>query len=271
MFRSDDLMVTLAIQGDLERWAEAAKVAILQGVADAAAEEGRDGLEKLRADVRSAGLGDGVANAWRMEVQPRKRLAYSPAVFFRSAAPHIIDAFTKGQPIRGKPLLAVPIPGSPADTIRLRRGQERTAEIEKRYGPLRAINLKGGGVMLVARGRANADGSGVRQLMRRRATGTKDYFTPLNQKNQVDIPMFWLIPNVRLGKRLNWPEIARQIQSDYAQRVETNLRKRLANTGSSLLNASYGDAQRAQSDAWLLEQSEQIAARRLQPAKELDW
>ncbi len=271
MSRPDDLLIVLALQGDLERWAEAAKVAILQGVRDAATEEGREGLQKLRADVRAAGLGDGLANAWRMEVRPRQRLAYSPAVFFRSAAPHIIDAFTKGQPIKGKPLLAVPIPGSPADTIRIRRGQERTAEIEKRFGPLRAVNLKGGGVMLVARGRASADGSGVRALVRRRQTGTQDYFTPLNQKSQVDIPMFWLVPNIRLGKRLNWPEIAREIQSDYAQRVEANLKRRLANVGSSNLNASYGAEWRAKADAWALEQAEQMAARRLQPAKEVDW
>lgn len=271
MLRSDDLMITLAIQGDLERWAQEAKTGILQAVADAAKEEGREGLERLREDVRNAGLGDGVANAWRMDVKPRNRLAYSPAVFFHSAAPHIIEAFTKGQPIKGKPLLAVPIPDSPADKIRIRRGQERTAEIEKRYGPLRAINLKGGGVMLVARGRASSDGAGVRALVRRRATGTKDYFTPINQKNQVDIPMFWLIPNVRLGKRLNWPEIARQIQADYAQRVEANIRKRLANAGSALLNPSYGAAQRAQADALQQQWADQYAANRLMPAKEIDW
>lgn len=225
MFR--DFRIELALKGDLEAWAARTKVQLLTGIRDAAYEEGRADLEWLRAEVKQAGLGEGLANAWRMDFKPAKGLSYAPAVFLYSKAAHIIDAFTRAEPIKGKPFIAIPIEGSPADALRIKRGQKRTEEIERRYGPMRVVALKGGGLMLVARGRATADG-GVTRLTRRRATGTENYFTPLNQKNQVDIPMFWLVPDVHLTRRLDWPKQVPEMRRSFAGRVESNLRKRLS-------------------------------------------
>lgn len=224
-----DLQVTLALQGDLEKWAENVKFNLLTGVRGAAEEEGREALLLQRDAIRAAGLGDRVANAQRMEITPGgKRLAYAPAVYLYSRAAHIIEAFANAEPIKGKPFLAVPIPGSPAEHIRVSRGQRRTEAVERKFGPLQLIHLKGGGMMLVARGRANSEGA-VKALVRRRDKESGELFTPANQRNQVDIPMFWLVPQVRLGQPLDWIGLAQQILRDYRDKVEENLRRRLSN------------------------------------------
>lgn len=222
-----DLLLTLAMQGDLEKWAENCKFQLLTGLRGAAEEEGRVGLEMQRDAIRRAGLGDRVANAQRLEVSPKGgRLSYGPAVYLFSRAAHIIQAFASAEPIRGKPLLAVPIPGSPAETIPVSKGKSRTEAVERKFGPMRVVPLKNGGLMLVARGRADNAG-GVKALVKRRDKATGLLITPEGQANQVEIPMFWLVPDVRLGHPLPWAEIAQQIQADYRQRVEANLKRRL--------------------------------------------
>lgn len=222
----DDLKVSLALQGDLEKWAENVKFQLLTGLKAAAEEEGRAGLLLQRDAIRAAGLGDRVANAQRLEISPRSRLSYSPAVFLFSRAAHIVAAFSQAEPIKGKPLLAVPIPDSPANDVTVSRGQRRTQAVERKYGPMRVVTLKGGGMMLVAHGRADGNG-GVKALVKRRDKATGQLFTPENQRGQVDIPMFWLVPQARLGKPLDWQGVADKILHDYRDKVEANLRKRL--------------------------------------------
>jgi hypothetical protein len=235
---SADLQVTLALQGDLEKWARNVNFNILTGLKGAAEEEGRVGLEMQRDAIRAAGLGDRVANAQRLDMRPSgSRLAYSPTVFLYSRAAHIIEAFANAEPLRGHPLMAVPIPDSPAASISISRGQSRTEAVERKFGKLRVVPLKGGGLMLVAQGRADSAG-GVRALVKRRDKATGLIGPAANQKNQVEIPMFWLVPQVRLGHPLPWLEVAHKIQSDYRKRVEGNLRKRL----NAMTEATAGTA-----------------------------
>lgn len=220
-------MLTLALQGDLEKWAENVKFNMLTGLKAAAEEEGRTALEFQRDAIRTAGLGDRVANAQRLQVTPSgNRLAYAPAVYLFSRAAHIIEAFAQAEPLRGHPMMAVPIPDSPAASITISRGQSRTEAVERKYGKMRVVPLKGGGLMLVAQGRADNAG-GVRALVKRRDKSTGLITQSPNQRNQVEIPMFWLVPQVRLGHPLPWIETAHKIQNDYRNKVEDNLRRRL--------------------------------------------
>lgn len=220
----DDLRLTVALEGRLEDWEEGVRLSILRAIKDAAGEEARGFLETLREEVAKAGLGIALGNAWRLELFPAgQKLAWEPTAFIHSNAPQIIEAFTTGQPIHGHPLLAIPIPGSPAAELKLRRGQERVAEITRRWGPLRPVRLASGVLMLIASGRDNNQG-GVRPLATVSRNGAR--FTPLNQA-RADIPMFWVVPQVRLEKRLNWPALAQQAERGFAGRVEANLRRRL--------------------------------------------
>ncbi|MDP1738911.1 MAG: DUF6441 family protein [Caulobacter sp.] len=221
-----DLRLGFAIQGDLERWSAQVRETTLRAIKASALETGVRGQEILRGEVLGARLGQGLANAWRLDVYPPgQKLAWEPTVFLHHNAGHIIEAFTKGEPIKGeRGLLAVPIPGSPAYDMKVpRRGGKRVAAVEARFGPLRLVVLKGGLKMLVASGRQNKSGNLV-PLAKVRHRGSGATFTPLNQP-RAEIPMFWLVPQVRLEPRLHWPRLAQQIEAAYGPAMEANLRR----------------------------------------------
>lgn len=219
-----DLRLEMAMQGSAEMWVKRVTAATLEGLSLAALITARDVQEDLRDDVRKAGLGDGIANAWRLEHYPKGRQrSWNPSAFLWSNAAHIVEAHARGEPIRGKAgLLAVPIPGSPAWEMKLRPGEERTAKIRQRFGPLRLIVPRKGPPMLVATGRGDASGA-LRPLRKARVKGTGDAYTPLRQP-RVDIPMFWLVPQVRLEKVLSWPAIFERAGRDFAGNVERETR-----------------------------------------------
>ncbi len=221
-----DLQVTLAFEGDLEAWAQGVKVAMLQGLRDAIEEVGREGLERLRDEVRGAGLGDRLPNTWRLELMPRRGLAYSPAAFIRSTAADIIDAFTRGATIKSRSggFMAVPIPGGPMDRVRVFRGETSVQAATRRLGELVFVPIRPGLAMLVTKSiRKTRSGRWVRKK-------ETDNFTPKYAAANIAeaVPVFWLVPQVRLSRRLNWPTIAREIERDFGQRVEANLRERIA-------------------------------------------
>jgi len=221
-----DLQLRLALQGDLEAWAQDVKVAMLQGVRDAVEETGREGLELFRDDVRQAGLGDRLPNTWRLEMLPKRGLAYNPAAFIRSAAADIIDAFTRGVTIKSKSggFLAVPIPGGPMDRIRVFKGETSVQAAERRLGQLVFVPVRQGLAMLVTKAvRQTRSGRWVRKK-------EKDNFSPKYTAENIAeaVPVFWLVPQVHLARRLNWPTIARQIEQTFAHAVEDKLRGRLA-------------------------------------------
>jgi len=218
-----DLRLQMALQGDAEDWVRRVGKAALIGLAAAVESTAREGLELLRDDVRDAGLGDGIANAWRLEVYPERGLSWNPAAHIFSRAAHIVEAHARGEPIRGQGgLLAVPIPDSPAWEMKVKPGERRTARVEARFGPLRLIVPRRGPPMLVAAGRSDAAGV-LKPLRQVRHRGSGANFTPLNQA-RAEIPMFWLVPQVRLEKRLSWPALFRQIEAAYPGQLEAALR-----------------------------------------------
>lgn len=223
-----DLRLEMALKGDVEQWAARCEQAALTGLKYATSVAAGEGQELLREDVRNAGLGDGIANAWRLELYPRGRqLSWSPSAFIFSKAAHIVEAHENGEPIRAAGgLMAVPIPGSPAYDIKVPRGGSRTAEITRRFGPLRLIVPRRGPPMLVAAGR-EGKGGGLKPLMQRRDRKSGERYTPLNQA-RADIPMFWLVPQVRLDPVLHWHSIFRRIEGFYGDRLDTWLRHYLA-------------------------------------------
>lgn len=223
-----DLQLEFAIKGDLEAWRARTVEAYLKALKESVVEEGQAFQGVLRGEVLSAGLGQGIANAWRLDINPRgSRLAYEPSVYLHSNAAHIIDNFTKGEPYgpRHAQALAIPIPGSPADELRVRRGGKRTDAAEAKFGPLKVIRAKSGVLMLVGFGKDNGKG-GFRGLTRRRHKASGGLFTPVGQA-LVMIPLFWLVYSARLAKRLDWPQLAEAEQPKFAGRVAGRLRSRI--------------------------------------------
>lgn len=246
-----DLQFDLAIQGDLEAWAQDVKVAMLQGVRDASEETGREGLEQLRDEVRDAGLGERLPNTWRLEMQPKRGLAYNPAVFIRSTAADIIDAFTRGVVIKSRSggMMAVPIPGGPMDRIRVFKGETSVQAAQRRLGELVFVPVRPGLAMLVSKAiRKTRSGRWVRKK-------EKDNFSPKYTAENIaeGVPVFWLVPQVRLSRRLNWPTIARAIEQTYGVRVEARLRERI---GAVDMTTTRGRA----TSALLSQQGEGFAA-----------
>ncbi len=221
-----DLQLTLALQGDLEAWAQDVKVAMLQGARDAVQEVGRSGLERFRDEVRGAGLGERLPNTWRLELKPARGLAYSPAAFIRSTAADIIDAFTRGVTIKSRSggFMAVPIPGGAMDRVRVFRGETSVQAAERRLGKLVFVPIRQGLAMLVTKSiRKTRSGRWVRKKER-------DHFSPKYAADNLaeGVPVFWLVPQVRISRRLNWPTIAREIEGQFGREVEANLRTRIA-------------------------------------------
>lgn len=82
-----------------------------------------DGLKReLRDQITGAGMGQRLANTWRMEVYPKSGRSLNPAGYIWSAAPAIIDSYVRGasiRPVNGAKWLWIPTKNVPA---RRRRG-----------------------------------------------------------------------------------------------------------------------------------------------------
>ena len=131
------------IEGDIAK-------AVTGGIAEAT-----EGLkQELRDQVRSVGLGNRVANAWRGQVFPRKSESIEAAGLVWSRAPNIVEAYDKGTTVRGRggrrylwlPTKSVPLVPTGGKDVRRRRATP--PEVEARFGKL--IILKGRGRTLMA-------------------------------------------------------------------------------------------------------------------------
>ena len=68
------LQVKLAISGNLAGFAEQTHLRIARGARVAAEKQAARAKLALRGDVRAAGLGDRLANTWRVNVFPNRRV-----------------------------------------------------------------------------------------------------------------------------------------------------------------------------------------------------
>ena len=154
--------------------------------------------ETLRRQVRIAGLGEGVAKAWRDRVYPRGGNSLDAAGVVFSKAPHIVEAFDKGQAIRSPNgfWLAIPTENAPK-----RVGRKRITPSnfpKSRFGPLRYVHLKGRRdlAMLVV--------DSVRRRKGKRGGFAKASKAAVKRGDFEDsVPMFWLVPSVKAKKKLN--------------------------------------------------------------------
>lgn len=166
----------------------------------------RGGRNTLRAQVRQAGLGGRVANAWREKVYPGAgKVSLGAAGLVYSKAPDIVRAFDEGAVIRSANgfWLAIPTPQAPK---RGEGGKKLTPSNfpEHRFGPLRFIpavkgNGRSGRVALLVVDNVRIGKSGKARAVKGGSFTKRGRL----KKGLASTVMFILVPQVRLTKRLD--------------------------------------------------------------------
>ena len=153
-----------------------------------------------RAQITRARLGQRLANTIRSKTYPAAGESLEAAALIWSNAPQIIGAHDTGPLIRSKDgfWLAIPTPAAGKGT----RGKALTpGEWERRRGlRLRFVYRRRGPSLLVADGRLNSRGLGVAS---RSKTG----------RGKATVPIFLLVPQVKLAKRLDLARDAERAQA----------------------------------------------------------
>ena len=153
-----------------------------------------------RAQITRAGLGTRLARTIRSQSYPKRGDSLEAAALVWAKAPQIIGAHDAGPLIRSKSGFWLAIPTEAAGTG---RGGKRLTpgEWEKRRGlRLRFIYRKRGPSLLVAEGRLNSRGIGVASRSR-------------NGRGLTTVPVFLLVPQVKLRKRLDLARDAARVQT----------------------------------------------------------
>lgn len=146
--------------------------------------------DNWRGQITRAGLGQRVARTIRAETYPKTRDSLNAAAMVWSRAPVILEAHNTGPLIRSADGFWLAIP-NPAAGKSLRGGRITPGEWERRTGlRLRFIYRRTGPSLLIAEARLSRKGRAVRS---RSKTG----------RGLTSVPIFLLVPQVRLSKRLD--------------------------------------------------------------------
>jgi len=169
----------------------AAEIKAGEKAVSAAMREAGTGLKSdWRAQITGAGLGRRLAGSIRSEFYPKREPSLNAAAFIWSKAPKIINAHDTGPLIRSKHGFWLAIPTKAAGKSR-RGGRITPGEWEQRSGlRLRFIYRRNRPSLLIAESRLNTRGKAVRS---RSKTG----------RGVVSAPIFILVPQVKLAKRLD--------------------------------------------------------------------
>ncbi len=170
-----------------------------RAVTTATREAGNSVKSSWRAQITGAGLGQRLARTIRSEQFPKGKPSLSAAAVVWSKAPVIIGAHDTGPLIRSRNGFWLAIP-TPAAGKSARAGRITPGEWERRSGlRLRFVYRRTGPSLLVAEGRLNARG---RAVASRSKTG----------RGVTTVPIFLLVPQVRLPKRLDLARDAARAQ-----------------------------------------------------------
>ncbi len=161
-----------------------------KAVSAATREAGNSLKSAWRGQITGAGLGQRLARTIRSEQYPKGKSSLNAASLVWSNAPTIIGAHDTGPLIRSKSGFWLAIPTEAAGRGR-RGGRISPGEWERRRGlRLRFVYRRSGPSLLVADGRLNNRGLGVAS---RSKTG----------RGRATVPIFLLVPQVKLPKRLD--------------------------------------------------------------------
>ena len=210
-----------AIQGDLN--------ALLQaelGVAERAVTVGiraaTDGLKtELRGQITGAGLGARLANTWRGEIYPKSGQSIGAAGYVWSKAPGLVRLYAEGGIIRSKQGLFLAIPTPAAGRFGDGRQKITPGAWERIHGVrLRFVYRRGSPSLLVAdNARLTRRGRAAANIGRSKGAA----FTRL--AGRTTVPLFILVPQVSVRKRLNVEGAAQKWMAALPQLVLRNWRE----------------------------------------------
>ena len=190
------LQVRLALEGNLAQFTKDVSAKVAYAARYATETYGRRLQMQLRDDTRAGGLGERVANAWRLRIYND---GPSPVAMVYSKAPLIVTAFSQDTTITpdGHFYLAIPTDNVP----RIGGHAMSPREVEARYGQALIFVANRPGAVL-AFIKATPDN----RASRRRA-GQRPEF----------VLMFVMVSQVRLRKRLSWPELMASAKDDFVE------------------------------------------------------
>ena len=184
------MKLTLTIDPDIVAMMQAEIAAGEKAVTTAMREAGADLKSAWRGQITGAGLGTRLGNSIRLATYPKGGESLNAAAMVWSNAPVIVGAHDTGPLIRSRDGFWLAIP-TPAAGNSVKGGRITPAEWERRTGlRLRFIYRRRGPSLLVAEGRLNSKGRAVASKSR---TG----------RGVATVPIFLLVPQVRLRKRLD--------------------------------------------------------------------
>lgn len=206
------MKLVVQVQNDLpnfmRREIEVGARAVTEGVKGAAAQL----KAGWRVQVVSAGLGQRLAKTIRSEVYPKGQPSPNAAALIWSKAPKLIEAHDAGPLIRSQDGFWLAIPLKAAGKGQ-RGGKITPGEWEAKTGlRLRFVYHGGRKALLVADdARTNKRGMALRKGGKRRKDGIL--------MGSQTIPVFLLLPQVKLPKRLNLMDVANGAALDLPARI----------------------------------------------------
>ena len=192
-------MIRVDITGDIAAIMASEITAGEKAVTKAVGDAGTELKTAWRGQIAGAGLGQRLARTIRLATYPKGQPSLNAAALVWSKAPVIIGAHDTGPLIRSKDgfWLAIPTPAAGKSS---RGGRITPGEWERRRGlRLRFVYRRNGPSLLVAEGRLNNRGVGVAS---RSKTG----------RGLSTVPIFLLVPQVKLRKRLDLARDAKAAQ-----------------------------------------------------------
>jgi hypothetical protein len=212
------LAATMArsLQRDLQADLRDVERAVISGTRDA----GRGLRTELRRQVSSAGLGQRLANSWRDKHYPNQMLDAASLVYTK--APQIIRAFDEGAVVRSKRgrFLAIPTENAPRKGTDGRRISPSSFP-EHRFGPLRFVPRPTGPSLLVV---DELRASFSRQTGELRGFRRATDRARRSGQGLTTVVMFLLVPQVKLGKRLDVARAAERWSGQLPALIEQQLR-----------------------------------------------
>lgn len=200
------MKLDLTIAGDIAAALRAEVLAGEKAVSAAMRDAGTDLKSAWRGQITQAGLGSRLANSIRSQTYPKSGESLSAAALVWSKAPVIVGAHDTGPLIRSKDGFWLAIPTAAAGKG-LKGGRITPGEWERRRGlRLRFVYRRRGPSLLVAEGRLNSRGLGVAS---RSKTG----------RGKSTVPIFLLVPQVKLAKRLDLARDAERAIAELPGRI----------------------------------------------------
>lgn len=197
------LQVNLAWQGDLAGFARETHLKFARGARNAAEKQAARAKLAYRGAVRSAGLGDRLANTVRVDIYPKSASVHThaPAVHVWTKAPAILYAFSTGVTIKGRQglWLAIPTQNTPRKGRRLATPEETEVMFNQ---DLTVLHGRGGQLLAFVDVVRAKSGKGFRKATRLRQ---KD-----GRTKQL-VLMFVFVRQVRLQKRVDWAGITQAL------------------------------------------------------------